>query len=142
MTINSDSAPTGSGGVDDRLLPWGRVQEIVGFSRATAWRMQKTGDFPEPVPVSPNRVAWWESELTAWKATRKASGRVRPRPFVRPREPKLIESVRSSKPVSEATKPPSDAVTPVQEGLPLIAPCRKPRRRKGCASPDQIDFGF
>nr|WP_291782583.1 AlpA family phage regulatory protein [Brevundimonas sp.] len=128
--------------MDDRLLPWGRVQEIAGISRATAWRMQKTGDFPEPVPVSPNRVGWWESELTAWKATRKASGRARPSPFVRPREPRLIETARSSKPVSGAAKSPAASVAPVQGALPLDVPSRKPRRRTGRVSPDQIDFGF
>lgn len=142
MTVEGESAPSCSGGVDDRLLPWGRVKEIAGISRATAWRMQKTGDFPEPVPVSPNRVAWWESELTAWKATRKASGRVRPSPFVRPREPRLIEVARSSKPVSVSATPPPAWVAPVQGALPLDAPARKPRRRTGRVSPDQIDFGF
>lgn len=142
MTVEGDSALPCSGGVDDRLLPWGRVQEIAGISRATAWRMQKTGDFPVPVPVSPNRVGWWESELTAWKAARKASGRVRPSPFVRPREPRLIETTRSSKAVSVADKSPPAAITPVQGALPLDVPYRKSRRRTGRVSPDQIDFGF
>ena len=138
MTVEGEGPVVSSGGVDDRLLPWGRVQEIAGISRATAWRMQKTGDFPDPVPVSPNRVAWWESELTAWKATCKASGRVRPKPFARPREPKLIETARSSKPVEPALSP----AKPLQGALALEAPCRKPRRRMRAVSPDQIDFGF
>lgn len=140
MTVDGEGAGVSSGGVDDRLLPWGRVQEIAGISRATAWRMQKTGDFPNPVPVSPNRVAWWESELTAWKATRKASGRTRPKPFARPREPRLIETARSSKPVEPAS--PSPPPPPLQGALALEAPCRKPRRRARAVSPDQIDFGF
>ena len=145
MTVESDGEPPVSGGVDDRLLPWGRVREIAGISRATAWRMQKTGDFPEPVPVSPNRVAWWESELTAWKATRKASGRVRPRPFARPREPKLFETARSAKPAVEAVKPTAPSTTPPaahQGSLLLETPSCKPRRRGRRVSPDQIDFGF
>lgn len=139
MTVEGEGVSVSSGGVDDRLLPWGRVQEIAGISRATAWRMQKTGDFPEPVPVSPNRVAWWESELTAWKATRKASGRARPKPFTRPREPRLIETARSSNTVD---KPMSAPAAPLQAAPALEAPCRKPRRRARAVSPDQIDFGF
>jgi len=139
VTDEGEGVSVSSGGVDDRLLPWGRVQEIAGISRATAWRMQKTGDFPDPVPVSPNRVAWWESELTAWKATRKASGRARPKPFARPREPRLIETARSSKPVD---KPLTASAAPLQAALGLGAPCRKPRRRARTVAPDQIDFGF
>jgi prophage regulatory protein len=151
-----------TGGAKDRLLPWRRVQEIAGISRATAWRMQKTGDFPDPVTVSPNRVAWWESELTAWKSKRMACGRIRPPPFVRPREPRLIETVRSAKPAAEARTIPvaaprsvlgaktrslpsrscAMAPAPLQGVLALDAPDRKPRRRSRPVSADQIDFGF
>lgn len=81
----------------DRLLDWGQVQKITGMSRTTAWRMQKTGDFPEPVPISPNRVAWLESDLAAWTAERKAAGRTRPRALAPPRAPRLIETARSAK---------------------------------------------
>lgn len=142
MTDESDDAPAVSGGVEDRLLPWGRVQEIAGISRATAWRMQKTGDFPEPVSVSPNRVGWWESELTAWKVARKTCGRVRPAPLKRPREPKLIDTARSSKRVGLSPRSTTAAVPPLQGQLSLEAPGRKTRRRPGRVSPDQIDFGF
>lgn len=56
--------------VDDRLLPWPKVKAITGLSRTTAWRLQKAGDFPPPVVISPGRVGWRESELQAWKASR------------------------------------------------------------------------
>lgn len=56
--------------VDDRLLPWTKVKDITGLSRTTAWRLQKTGDFPLPVVISPGRVGWRESELQTWKASR------------------------------------------------------------------------
>lgn len=138
---------------EDRLLPWGRVQDITGLSRTTAWRMQQRGDFPTPVPVSPGRVGWSETELTAWKAARKAGGRVRPAPFAKPRAPKLIETARSPKPAkSEAVGkeggPPSPvkAQLPTQASLPLQPAAREPvqpaKRRARPASPDQIDFGF
>lgn len=55
MAESCDTTPE-VGGPDDRLLPWPAVREIAGISRATAWRMQQVGDFPEPVPISPNRV--------------------------------------------------------------------------------------
>lgn len=142
MTIENDGVPTGSGGRDDRLLPWKRVQEIAGISRATAWRMQKTGDFPDPVPVSPNRVAWWESELTAWKATRKASGRVRPKPFAPPREPRLVGTARSVKPVVNPVEGVPPEALPIQGAQRLNALSGRRRKRSQNVSPDQIDFGF
>jgi predicted DNA-binding transcriptional regulator AlpA len=50
-------------GWNESLLVWPAVRDITGLSRTTAWRIQKTGDFPLPVVVSPGRVCWWESEL-------------------------------------------------------------------------------
>ena len=54
--------------LDDRLLSWPQVRRLTGLSRTTAWRLQKTGDFPRPVALSPHRVAWRESDLAAWRA--------------------------------------------------------------------------
>lgn len=150
---------------EDRLLPWDRVQDITGLSRTTAWRMQQRGDFPTPVPVSPGRVGWSETELTAWKAARKAGGRVRPAPFAKPRAPKLIETARSPKPgkapagglsgapagtsvatvVKAASRPACGTAAPAQASLPLqpaADPARPVKRRARRVSPDQIDFGF
>ena len=74
MTFEPEGRPSETGGPEDRLLPWDRVRDVTGLSRSTAWRLQQVGDFPEPVRISPNRVGWWESELTAWKATRTVRG--------------------------------------------------------------------
>jgi len=55
---------------DGAYLPWKRVEARVGISRTTAWRLQRSGDFPKPYVVSPGRVAYKESEVEAWKASR------------------------------------------------------------------------
>jgi predicted DNA-binding transcriptional regulator AlpA len=55
---------------DGAYLPWKRVEARVGISRTTAWRLQRSGDFPRPYVVSPGRVAYKESEVEAWKASR------------------------------------------------------------------------
>lgn len=57
-------------GADGAYLPWKRVEARVGISRTTAWRLQRSGDFPRPYVVSPGRVAYKESEVEAWKASR------------------------------------------------------------------------
>lgn len=140
MTFEPESGPAEAGGPEDRLLSWDRVRDVTGLSRSTAWRLQQVGDFPEPVRISPNRVGWWESELTAWKATRKTRGLPCPRPLARPREPKLIQTGRSvrSQPDKLAAAP---AATAAPESATPGAPAPS-RRRKRQACADQIDFGF
>lgn len=98
MTWEQDREPVESGGPEDRLLTWNKVRDVTGLSRSTAWRLQRLGDFPEPVRISVNRVGWWESELTAWKETRKSRKSRRPMSLTAPRAPKLIESARSARP--------------------------------------------
>lgn len=141
MTSESEGGPVETGGPEDRLLPWDRVRDVTGLSRSTAWRLQQVGDFPKPVRISPNRVGWWESELTAWKSTRTVRGLPHPRPLARPREPKLIQTVRS--PRRPAVQEMPVAAAPAgQASSNAAAPKVPPRRRKRQASADQIDFGF
>lgn len=124
---------------DDRLLPWRSVRDITGISRTTAWRMQQTGDFPNPVPVSAKRVGWWESDLTAWKARRRLAGAERPRAFVpsnvgrpskQPTEAKPVEDGGAAGEVPTATKKSPEKVS------------LQRRVRPRAVLPDQIDFGF
>jgi predicted DNA-binding transcriptional regulator AlpA len=111
MIPDGDERRPGPTGAPDRLLPWRAVQERTGLSRTTAWRMQKTGEFPAPVIVSRGRVGWRQSEVDAWTASRvprAASGPPRtaspcagPVASVaqpRPAQPKKARSHRSSLP--------------------------------------------
>ncbi|MNJ56412.1 Prophage CP4-57 regulatory protein (AlpA) [compost metagenome] len=128
-----------TGGPEDRLLPWGRVRDIAGISRSTAWRMQRTGDFPAPVAVSPGRVGWWESELTAWKGARGTARALKP-----PSRPRLPGMPRRTPGLYAAA--PSDGAC-VQEGVsdpPMKEQARRPegKRRARPVHVDQIDFGF
>ncbi|MFJ6024243.1 helix-turn-helix transcriptional regulator [Brevundimonas sp. NPDC092305] len=131
--------PIESGGRDDRLLQWSAVRDIAGISRTTAWRMQQTGDFPRPVPISPNRVAWWESELNAWKASRNIAPHIRPKPFKPPRAPRLIVTGRSRRP--DRAEPQAPQIEPPPQP-PSTPPQSRRRGRKSAAPPNQIDFGF
>ena len=134
MTPHADSAAAaaGPGGPEDRLLPWGRVRDITGLSRTTAWRRQKAGDFPLAVQISPGRVGWWESELTAWKASRT------PRRSAPP--PVLLPPAPAAKP---ETPPARGLHAPAQESRAkpgaAAAPSKR-RRRPGCEG--QIAFDF
>lgn len=137
MTFSANGALVETGGPDDRLLPWDRVQDIAGISRTTAWRMQQTGAFPSPVTVSPGRVGWWESELTAWKRMRGVAGGLAP-----PKRPRLPGMPRRTPPKpAEAQAVPRQADLVFDRPEPPVSPA-KPSRKARAASPDQIDFGF
>lgn len=107
--------------LEDRILPWSQVKVISGLSRTTVWRLQKTGDFPASVQVSPNRVGWWQSELLDWRRTR--TPRQLPEPRTRPSPP--------APPVSPTPSP--------QDG-PLRS--TRSRRRRDLAAPGQGAFDF
>ncbi|WP_287103982.1 AlpA family phage regulatory protein [Brevundimonas sp.] len=117
----------------DRFLGWRQVRELTGLGRTTAWRLRRAGDFPEPVPISPGRVAWRERDIVVWNETRgEATGlniatavpSAAPRPIsLRPTEPRA--AVRPSAPdpqptaqsaASKARKPPRRTRSTVVEG--------------------------
>ena len=43
-----------------------KVLEVTGFSVSTLYRKMKAGDFPKPIKVSDNIVAWSDSDLRDW----------------------------------------------------------------------------
>lgn len=51
-----------------RLLEIEDVMKAVGLSRGTIWSLRRTNEFPAPVQLSANRIAWRESDVEAWMA--------------------------------------------------------------------------
>ena len=41
-------------------------KRLVPISDATVWRMERRGEFPRRINVSPGRVAWRRSEIEQW----------------------------------------------------------------------------
>jgi predicted DNA-binding transcriptional regulator AlpA len=125
---------------DGAYLPWKRVEPRVGISRTTAWRLQKSGDFPKPYVVSPGRVAYRESEVEAWKASRAH------------RSAAALKSA-AARPSRTADEPPSWTPAPSPQPLDLrSAPAGAPAvrgpprapgrvRRKG-PNANQMSFDF
>ena len=50
----------------DGLMLWEDVQQVVGLSRPTVWRLERTGQFPARVQTSPGRICWHGNEIKAW----------------------------------------------------------------------------
>ena len=58
----------------DRLIRLTEVMDLTGLSRSTLYRKKRAGDFPESVELGERVVAWWQSEVRAWMASRPKSG--------------------------------------------------------------------
>jgi prophage regulatory protein len=56
-----------------KLLRKPQVLERVGVSGSTLWRMQKRGQFPDSVQISPGTVGWFASDVEDWIVSRRAS---------------------------------------------------------------------
>jgi predicted DNA-binding transcriptional regulator AlpA len=50
-----------------------QLQQVTGLSEATLWRLRQRGDLPEPVRLSPGRVAWPQTVIEAWLTARSAA---------------------------------------------------------------------
>ena len=57
---------------DDLILRHER-RRLVPISDTTIWRMERRGEFPRRITISPKRVAWRRCEIEKWLATREAS---------------------------------------------------------------------
>jgi prophage regulatory protein len=54
----------------DRFITKTQAADMCGISAVTIWRMEKRGEFPQRRQISANRVAYLESEVTAWMKSR------------------------------------------------------------------------
>ncbi len=43
-----------------------RVKKETGLSKSTRWRMEKAGDFPQKVQLSPRAVGWRAESIIEW----------------------------------------------------------------------------
>lgn len=119
--------------LEDRILPWSQVRVICGLSRTTVWRLQKTGDFPASVQVSPNRVGWWQSDILEWRRTR--IPRRLPAVTRAPKRLGRASSVRPDPMPSSPTGPQTSAPEVSSQTTP-----RRPRRLGVCENQTAFDF--
>lgn len=55
------------------LLCLRKVQNRVPFSRSTIYAKIRSGDFPSPVKISENRIAWDSEVIDQWIAEKLAA---------------------------------------------------------------------
>jgi prophage regulatory protein len=49
------------------------VEQLTGLSRSTIYDLMAKGQFPRPVRLTAKAVAWPESAIAEWLASRKAA---------------------------------------------------------------------
>lgn len=54
----------------DRYLRQPEMLARVGLSRTTVWKLEKQGAFPKRRAIVGRTVAWLESEIAEWQASR------------------------------------------------------------------------
>ena len=50
------------------------VRSLLGVGKVTLWRWRKAGQFPAPIKLGPNSVAWLREEVHRWLETRPRAG--------------------------------------------------------------------
>lgn len=53
-----------------RLLRLRQVINLIGISRSSIYQLERDGRFPKRVAIGPRSVAWRESEILEWIASR------------------------------------------------------------------------
>ena len=61
---------------EQHMLRLPAVLKIVGISRATIYRWIEAGNFPAPIRLGPNSVAWKSTTIYEWLDTRAANAEV------------------------------------------------------------------
>ena len=56
--------------MSERFLAPKEVFSRISLSRTHVYRLIRTGRFPRPVPLGPQRVAFLETEIEDWMAAR------------------------------------------------------------------------
>lgn len=69
MTKHQEQAPASAPAPLGRLLRMKEVERETSLHRATIYRGIKAGTFPAPRMIGPQRVAWPEADIEAWKAS-------------------------------------------------------------------------
>ena len=49
-----------------KILRTNELAELLSVSKPTLWRMQKRGDLPPKIKLSPRCVGWKEDDINVW----------------------------------------------------------------------------
>ena len=67
LNLEQDAAHVQKEQVVDYLIPRKAVEKLSGLSRATIYRLIKSGKFPRPLAIGTGSVRWRQSDVIAWQ---------------------------------------------------------------------------
>jgi prophage regulatory protein len=53
-----------------RILRIAAVCDRVGVSKTTIWRLERRGQFPKHLSISPGAIGWLEADIERWISAR------------------------------------------------------------------------
>ena len=68
--ISNKPTPPPNNNDQDRILRAQEVQQLVGLSRSTVWRLERKGQFPNRLPLGTGSVGWLKSDIESWMQNR------------------------------------------------------------------------
>src|SRR2546421_8633459 len=57
------------------ILDEEKVHAVTSLSKTTRWRMERRGEFPKRVRLSPGRIGWRQDEIREWIDSRSRASR-------------------------------------------------------------------
>lgn len=57
----------------ERFLSMREVVTLTTYSRPSIYRLEAAGKFPKRLKIGDNKIAWRESDVLAWFASRKVA---------------------------------------------------------------------
>jgi prophage regulatory protein len=58
-----------------RLLRFKQINEMTGLPKSSVYALIKKGEFPSPIPITPQTVGWISTEVSEWIASRVKAAR-------------------------------------------------------------------
>ena len=60
--------------MESRLMTRRQVEQKLGVSRSTVYRLLEAGAFPKPIKIAERAIRWHESEIDEYVASRSRAG--------------------------------------------------------------------
>lgn len=71
VTVSSASKGRTTPSLDDRLVTWTELKNIIPYSRSHIYALEKRGLFPRRMMIGANRTVWSLQEVQAWIEAKK-----------------------------------------------------------------------
>ena len=72
VSLSESGLPSADNSKPIAILDEEKVHAVTSLSKTTRWRMERRGEFPKRVRLSPGRIGWRQADIEAWISSRAA----------------------------------------------------------------------